>query len=137
MERREEGVRSEGKWESELMFRWSMPVTVVEEARRERSLVWTGAPWWPCGEQTESKASLSPARRWWRLHQRQADRGAEGWVHPGHILRVNPPSMADLQRKKPTDFCLIWSCHFRLGEDGGEGPRSGVGESGPQIAGAR
>ena len=97
MERREEGVRSEGKWESEHKFWWSMPVTVVEEARRERPLVWTGAPWWPCGgTDRESKASLSPAGRWWRLHQCQAGRGAEGWVHPGHILRVNPPSMADL-----------------------------------------
>lgn len=49
-----------------------------------------------------------------------AGRGAEGWVHPGYILRVNPPSMADLQRKKPMDFCLVWSCHFKMGKDGRE-----------------
>ena len=53
MERREEGVRSEGKRESEHKG---------EEARRERPLVWTGAPWWPCGEQTEGKQGLPESR---------------------------------------------------------------------------
>ena len=62
MERREEGVRSEGKRESEHKFRWSTPVTAGEEARRERPLVWTRAPWWPCGEQTEGKQGLPESR---------------------------------------------------------------------------
>ena len=50
-----------------------------------------------------------------------AGRGAEGWVHPGYILRMKPPSMAGLQRKKPVGsklFCLVWSCDFKMGADG-------------------
>lgn len=64
MERREEGVRSEGKRESEHQSLCSTTLTVGDEARRERPLVADRRPleavW---GTDKESKASLSPARK--------------------------------------------------------------------------
>ena len=50
-----------------------------------------------------------------------AGRGAERWVHPGCILRVNPPSMADLQRKSQWTFAWSGVVISRWGKTGERG----------------
>ena len=90
-----------------------------------QTLVGTGAPWRPHREQTvrESRAGQELPESFPEVvgsPTAPAIGGAEGWVHPGYIVKVNPPSLTDLQRKKPMHskfFLLGLELPFRDGED--------------------
>lgn len=121
-------------------------MTLGDEAGSEQTLVGTGVPWRPHREQTvrESRAGQELPESFPEVvgsPTAPAGGGAEGWVHPGYIVKVNPPSLTDLQRKKPMDSkgFFAWSgvAISRWGRPEKEGPRGGMGESGPQVAGVR